>query len=124
MRYRYNPYCSCSRCRAHGYMGPAILITIGVLFLFDQMGHMYWMEFHFTWPAILIVIGVLMLLERGSSTNGHIPRQYGAVMPPNPQQPMPPGYTAPPVTPPPPVPPAGFITPGTGVKRPDDQGGA
>ena len=38
MRYRYNPYCSCARCRAHGYMGPAVLITMGVLFLLDQMG--------------------------------------------------------------------------------------
>ena len=39
MRYRYNPYCSCGRCRAHGFMGPAVLITLGVLFLLDQLGH-------------------------------------------------------------------------------------
>ena len=36
MRYRYNPDCSCARCRAHAMYGPAMLITIGVLFLLDQ----------------------------------------------------------------------------------------
>jgi len=55
MRFRYNPYCSCSRCRAHGFMGPVVLITIGVLFLLDQLGHSHWMDFGSTWPALLIV---------------------------------------------------------------------
>jgi hypothetical protein len=128
MRYRYNPYCSCARCRAHGFMGPAVLITIGVLFLLDQMGHAHWMGFGFSWPALLIVIGLIKLLEHSASTNGHIPREYGANLPPNPGQPYPPG--APgyhpqqgPVAPPPPVPPAGFITPGTTIIRPDDKEG-
>ena len=57
MRYRYNPYCSCARCRAHGYMGPAVLITIGVLFLLAQVASSYWLDFDRTWPALLIVIG-------------------------------------------------------------------
>jgi hypothetical protein len=106
-------------------MGPAVLITIGVLFLFDQMGRTHWMEFGFTWPALLIVIGVIKLLEHSASVNGHIPREYGANLPPQPGQPMAPGtpvYTQPPQAPivtPPPVAPAGFITPGSG---PDDQG--
>ncbi len=78
MRYRYNPYCPCPRCRAHGFMGPAVLITIGVLFLLDQMGHAHWMDFGFTWPALLIVIGLIKLLEHSASTNGHIPREYSA----------------------------------------------
>jgi hypothetical protein len=125
MRYRYNPYCPCARCRAHGFMGPAVLITIGVLFLFDQMGRTHWMEFGFTWPALLIVIGVIKLLEHSASVNGHIPREYGANLPPQPGQPIPPGtpvYPQPtqaPIVTQPPVAPAGFITPGSG---PDDKG--
>jgi hypothetical protein len=129
MRYRYNQYCPCARCRAHGFMGPAVLITIGVLFLFDQMGRTHWMEFGFTWPALLIVIGVIKLLEHSASINGHVPREYGANLPPNPGQPVPPGM---PVYPPqpqgpivtqPPITPAGFITPGSGSTGPNDKGG-
>ena len=52
MKYRYNPACGCARCRAHGFMGPAVLITLGVLFLLDQMVHIYWMDFGRTWPAL------------------------------------------------------------------------
>jgi hypothetical protein len=110
-------------------MGPAVLITIGVLFLFDQMGRTHWMEFGFTWPALLIVIGVIKLLEHSASINGHVPREYGANLPPNPGQPVPPGV---PVYPPqpqgpivtqPPITPAGFITPGSGSTGPNDKGG-
>lgn len=122
MKYRYNPYCPCGRCRAHGLMGPAVLITIGVLFLLDQMGHMHWMDFGFTWPALLIVIGVIKLLEHSASINGHIPREYGQNLPPNMGQPVPPVYPPqpqPPIVTQPPATPAGFITPGQG---PDDKG--
>jgi hypothetical protein len=130
MRYRYNPYCSCGRCRAHGFMGPAVLITIGVLFLIDQMGHMHWMDFGFTWPALLIVIGLIKLLEHTASINGHIPREYGANLPPNAGQPyaqgMPgtpgyPGQPQGPVVTPSPSAPAGYITPGSTIAKPDDR---
>jgi hypothetical protein len=127
MRYRYNSYCSCARCRAHGFMGPAVLITIGVLFLLDQMGHVHWMEFGFTWPALLIVIGLIKLLEHSASTNGHVPREYGGQLPPNPGQPMAPGahgYSVQPQGPvvtPPPVYPAGSITAGSPNVGPDDR---
>lgn len=137
MRYRYNRYCPCARCRAHGFMGPAVLITIGVLFLLDQMGRANWMNFGFSWPALLIVIGLVMLLERSASTNGHIPREYGqqnwqapnppGVVPPYQGQPTAQGYPAPPQPPvvtPPPTQAAGFIAPGSSVQGPDDKGGA
>jgi len=52
MRYRYNPYCACPRCRAHGYMGPAVLITLGVLFLLSEITATYWLNFDRTWPAL------------------------------------------------------------------------
>jgi LiaI-LiaF-like transmembrane region len=109
MKFRYNPYCSCSRCRAHGFMGPVVLITIGVLFLLDQLGHSHWMDFGSTWPALLIVIGLIMFLQHNASAEGHVPREW----PGRPGQPMPPYPPPPPVVTPPPVPPAGSITPGT-----------
>lgn len=84
MKYRYNPSCGCARCRAHGFMGPAILITLGVLFLLDQVTHIYWMEFGRTWPALLIVIGLVMFLQHNAPAAGHIPREYTAYMPPQP----------------------------------------
>jgi hypothetical protein len=127
MKYRYNQYCPCGRCRAHGYMGPAVLITIGVLFLLDQMGHMHWMDFGFTWPALLIVIGLIKLLEHSASIAGHIPREYGANLPPIAGQPVPPAppVYAPqgPVTPQPPIAPAGFISSGSGQDTKGGQNG-
>ena len=78
MKYRYNPACGCARCRAHGFMGAAVLITIGVLFLLDQITHIYWMEFGRTWPALLIVIGLVMFLQHNAPATGHVPREYTA----------------------------------------------
>jgi len=132
MRYRYNPYCSCGRCRCHGYMGPAVLITLGVLFLLDQIGHSHWMEFGSTWPAILIVIGLVLFQQHNASPAGHVPREYGAMpqasVPPGtptyPGQPgaaVYPGQPQAPVAPPPPVPPAGTLGPGGAITRSDDQ---
>lgn len=84
MRYRYNPSCGCPRCRAHGFIGPAVLITLGVLFLLDQMTHSYWLSFGRTWPALLIVIGLVKFLQHNVPATGHIPREY---MVPPPGQP-------------------------------------
>lgn len=98
MKYRYNPACGCPRCRAHGFMGPAILITIGVLFLLDQMTHIYWMEFGRTWPALLIVIGLIMFLQHNAPATGHVPREYQAMQ--QAQQQYQPQQWRPPVAPP------------------------
>jgi len=117
MKYRYNPYCHCGRCRVHGYMGPAVLITIGVLFLMAQTGGANWKRFHFTWPALLIVIGLVSLLEHSAPINGHIPRKYGANLPPTP--PPYPGPGA--VVTPPPAAPIGSITAGSSIVAPNDR---
>ena len=104
MKYRYNPSCGCARCRAHGFMGPAVLITLGVLFLLDQMLHIYWMDFGRTWPALLIVIGLIMFLQHNAPATGHLPREYLGYPPQ--QAPYPgqqPQQWRPPVAPPPPV---------------------
>ncbi len=62
-------YCPCARCRSRGLMGPAILITLGVLFLIPQFVHR--LDFGDLWPIILIVIGAVKLFEYGASTEGH-----------------------------------------------------
>ena len=59
-------------------MGPAVLITLGVLFLLDQVSHVHWLDFDNTWPAFLIVIGLVMFLQHNASAAGHVPREYGA----------------------------------------------
>ena len=99
MNYIRNRACSCTRCRAHGLMGAAVLITIGVLFLLQS----YWyIPFHRTFPVLLLVIGCVLLISRSGSTEGHVnPPWYNAAAMPqqNPQQ-----WTAGPVAPPPPPP--------------------
>ena len=67
--YRRNRICSCARCRCTGYLGPIVLITLGVLFLIDQYT-VY--GFARTWPIILIVIGIVKLLQWNAPTTGHV----------------------------------------------------
>ena len=79
--YRRNRFCPCVRCRTNCMMGPAILVTLGVMFLLDN--------YHITRGAslvavLLIVIGAVKLLQSSASTEGH-------------QQP---GYPYPPAAPP------------------------
>lgn len=84
--------CMCEQCRTRRLMGPAMLVTLGVLFLLDSVSNI---EFHKTWPAILLVIGVVKLLQSNASSTGHV----GG---------LPPGTDAyPPSTPPPPAAPTG-----------------
>jgi hypothetical protein len=61
--------CGCARCRCRGFMGPAVLITLGVLFLIPQLGHRY--SFGELWPILLIVIGVVKVAEAMASSEGH-----------------------------------------------------
>jgi hypothetical protein len=52
-------------------MGPAVIITVGVLFLLDQMrGGNF--SFGDTYPVILIVIGVISLAAAAAPTDGHV----------------------------------------------------
>jgi hypothetical protein len=63
--------CNCRRCTIRGLMGPAILITIGVLFLLGEMrgGDL---DFRNTFPVILIVIGLISLASALAPMEGHI----------------------------------------------------
>jgi hypothetical protein len=129
MRYRYNPSCSCARCRAHGYMGPAVLITLGVLFLLAQVTSSYWLNFDRTWPALLIVIGLVLFLRHSAPTNGHVPREYGVPMTnaaygqvPYGQVPVTPPASGPVVTPAPIQPGGNLPAPYQGGSNPNDTG--
>jgi len=63
--------CACRRCTIRGLMGPAAIITVGVLFLLDQMrGGAF--SFGRTFPLILIVLGVISLAAALSPADGHI----------------------------------------------------
>ncbi len=62
--------CKCTRCTISGLMGPAVLITLGVLFL---VGRLSWARsFRDLWPTLLIVIGAVKLAGSLASAEGHI----------------------------------------------------
>jgi Domain of unknown function (DUF5668)/B-box zinc finger len=84
--------CPCDRCRTRKLMGPAMLVTIGMLFLLENVGNGN-LHFGRTWPAILLVIGVVKLIQSNASSAGHIGPLPGA-----------PPATGPIPPPPPPVP--------------------
>lgn len=95
----YRLGCMCDRCKTRKLMGPAIMMTLGVLFLLDEMSSI---DFGKTWPAILLVIGVVKLVQSNASYNGHI----------GPLPPGAPGYA--PSTPPPAGMPGTYENPGPG----------
>ncbi|MGA7908768.1 MAG: hypothetical protein WCA16_15265, partial [Candidatus Sulfotelmatobacter sp.] len=78
--------CSCARCRTRWLMGPAMVLTTGVLFLLHTMNIA---DLDRTWPAWILVVGVVKLMQSSASSAGH-------------SGPLPPG---PPSAPPPPQPP-------------------
>lgn len=73
--------------RRGGLVGPALLITVGFIFLADRWWPDY--SFHRLWPVILIVWGVVRLLEMSTA---HEDTVYPAPPPPPPTNvPPPPG---------------------------------
>ena len=81
--------CNCRRCMIRSLMGPAVIITVGVLFLLDQVRGGYF-SFGNTFPVILIVIGAISLASNLAPADGHI---FGPVPP------APPGTAPPPQNP-------------------------
>jgi len=88
--------CQCARCRARRAMGPAVLVTLGFLFLFESLGRV---GFHRTWPILLLVIGGVKLFQGSASLQGHV------AVPPQ-ATPVSPAEVIPPPPPAPPVPPS------------------
>ncbi|HEU4416267.1 MAG TPA: DUF5668 domain-containing protein [Candidatus Angelobacter sp.] len=95
--YFKNKNCRCVRCRTQGMMGPAVLITLGILFLLDNY---HVAPFDTTFPVLFLVIGAVLLISRTGSTEGHIdPTWYAS--PGAQQTPPAQGWTAGGTTPPP-----------------------
>ena len=64
-------HCACRRCTIRGLMGPAAIITVGVLFLLDQLrGGIF--SFGNSWPVMLIVLGIISLAAAAAPTEGHV----------------------------------------------------
>jgi hypothetical protein len=61
--------CQCARCRANRLMGPAVVLTLGFLFLFSSLGRV---GFGRTWPILLLVIGGVKLYQSSASNEGHV----------------------------------------------------
>src|ERR1700733_9669397 len=79
--------CQCAPCRARRIMGPAMLLTIGLLFLLENINVA---NFGRTWPLILLVIGGVKLLQGSASVEGHIPSARAGTYPPFEGGPIPP----------------------------------
>jgi hypothetical protein len=108
----YRPGCVCERCRTRKLMGPAILVTLGVLFLLNENTNI---DFGKTWPAILLVIGVVRLVQSNSSYSGHIgplPPGSGGYAPPPPPPSTPTAFQG--TVENPPAPPAQSMDPSSG----------
>jgi hypothetical protein len=98
--------CVCERCRTRRLMGPAVLVTLGILFLLDNTSDI---GFGKTWPALLLVIGVVKLVQSNASYAGHVgplPPGPANFPPAPPTPPSPPGFTHPPQSAPPDNPPS------------------
>ena len=86
--------CHCQSCTIRGLVGPAVVMTLGVLWLLHEMhgGRFY---FGSTWPVILIVIGLLHLASSMASREGHIESTSPLGTPPGPPAPPAPGAGTP-----------------------------
>jgi hypothetical protein len=76
--------CRCQSCTIRGLTGPAVVITIGVLFLLHQVVHGGHFYFGNTWPVILVVMGILLLASSMASREGHIEPPPGVTSAPPP----------------------------------------
>jgi len=79
--------CRCQSCTIDSLMGPAIITTVGLLFLLNSLRGGYF-SFGHTFPIILIVIGLIKLASALAPKDGHIgdgqPGPPPAVPPANP----------------------------------------
>jgi hypothetical protein len=74
--------CHCRSCTIKSLMGPAVVITIGILFLLHQT-HSGRFFFPNTWPMLLVVIGAIQVATALAPRDGHIePPVPGTIPPP------------------------------------------
>jgi hypothetical protein len=85
--------CNCRRCTIRSLMGPAVIITVGILFLLEQTRSGF--SFGQTWPVILVVIGIISLASAMAPMDGHITSSNAVPPAPPAGTPIPPANTAP-----------------------------
>jgi hypothetical protein len=78
--------CACSRCTIRGLMGPAVITTLGILFLLSELGHGMF-SFGRTFPVLFIIIGAILLASAVAPMDGHIGPWVTPVPPLVPQAP-------------------------------------
>jgi hypothetical protein len=86
--------CGCGRCSTRWLMGPAMVLTTGVLFMFHTMNIA---DLDRTWPAWLLVVGIVKLVQSSASSTGHVgplPPAPPAAAPPPPPSSSNPGPTS------------------------------
>jgi hypothetical protein len=66
---RTSQTCACGRCRTRWLMGPAMVLTTGVLLLLSSTEVA---PIDRTWPAWLLVVGIVKLLQSTASSEGHV----------------------------------------------------
>jgi hypothetical protein len=84
---RSHQICGCGRCSTRWLMGPAMVLTTGILFLFHTMNIA---DLDRTWPAWILVVGIVKLLQSSASSTGHVgplPPGPPAAAPPSPPPP-------------------------------------
>ena len=81
---RSRKICGCGRCSTRWLMGPAMVLTTGILFMFHTLNIA---DLDRTWPAWILVVGIVKLLQSSASSDGHVgplPGAPPAVAPPQP----------------------------------------
>jgi hypothetical protein len=61
--------CNCPSCRVRSALGPVLVMTVGVLLLFQVTG--WGPGFNVTWPILVIVVGVFKLAQAVAPSTGH-----------------------------------------------------
>lgn len=67
-------------------MGPALMVTVGVLALLDNLD-VSRLDWGHTWPLMLIVMGLVLVFQRNASTEGHVQYLTPSSVPPAQAQP-------------------------------------
>jgi Domain of unknown function (DUF5668)/B-box zinc finger len=85
--------CNCGRCSTRWLMGPAMVLTTGILFLLHTMDIA---DLDRTWPAWILVVGIVKLVQSSASSAGHVGPLPGAppAAPPSTAPPANPGTTS------------------------------
>jgi hypothetical protein len=92
---RSRQICTCGRCSTRWLMGPALVLTTGILFLLQSLDVA---EIDRTWPAWILVVGVVKLVQSSASSVGHVGPLPSAPPPVAPPAPPPPSTPNPEAT--------------------------